>query len=280
MLVQIVMELQQYLDGLVSDGAGWVSVGPIRGPQGIQGIQGVAGNDGADGADGAIGPQGIQGVAGNDGADGAIGPQGIQGVAGNDGADGADGPQGLPGTDGNVLEPWFGIDDNTGATSNTEDMYVMSNWVGIGSSTGQTVNGELLHVNGAILTAVSIYPDYVFEDYFTGKSILNDDYNFLTLNEVEAYIKENNHLPGVTGISEVTKTEDGYSYNISELTIQSLEKVEELYLYTIEQQKTIDKLKQENTTLKARLAKIEAALEIKQHIPTKLFRGQLIICIK
>lgn len=159
------------------------------------------------------------------------------------------------------VEPWFGTDDDAMATDNSENMYVLSNWVGIGTNTGPS-SGERLRVNGSILTNTSTYPDYVFESYFEGSSSIKSDYKFNPLYKVEEYIKTNKHLPGVTSIKKVLKTNEGYSYNISELSIQSLEKLEELYLYTIEQEKKIDQLSKENEELKNRLANIETALGI------------------
>lgn len=49
---------------------------------------------------------------------------------------------------------------------------------------------------------------------------------------------KNKHLLGTTGIKDLKKNDKGeYIFNISNLSVQLLEKVEELYLYNIEQQK-------------------------------------------
>jgi len=146
------------------------------------------------------------------------------------------------------------------ATSNTDDMYVMSNWVGIGTDAGQSASTERLFVNGTIRTTNSSYADYVFEDYLDGSSKLNSDYKFKSLSEVEKFIKTNKHLPGVTGINDLEKVETGYAFDISELSIQSLEKIEELYLHTIEQQKQLESKDKKIKQLESRLAKIEEAL--------------------
>ncbi len=89
----------------------------------------------------------------------------------------------------------------------------------------------------------------------------------MSLEEVESYIKENKHLPGVTGIDELESDELGTYVDLSEISNQTLEKVEEVYLHTIEQNKQIKaleaenaELKQDNKELKERLAKIEATL--------------------
>ncbi|WP_299363527.1 hypothetical protein [Winogradskyella sp.] len=167
------------------------------------------------------------------------------------------------------IEPWFGMDDNAGATDNAEDIYTLGR-VAIGRNTmfGVPAN-EMLAVEGSIRTTTSVYADYVFEDYFDGFSSIKEDYSFKSLEEVDAYIKSNKHLPGVTSIKDLQKTEMGYSFNLSNLSVQLLEKVEELYLHTIEQEKALqsqqEALESKNAeieTLKARLAKIEAALGI------------------
>ena len=63
----------------------------------------------------------------------------------------------------------------------------------------------------------------------------------MNIYDTEKFIKENNHLPGVTSINDLAKTENGlYSFNLSELSTQTLEKVEELYLHVIKQQAQID----------------------------------------
>lgn len=132
------------------------------------------------------------------------------------------------------------IVDQTSATT------IANSWIAIGSNTTvPTRTGtEKLKVYGSIQTAGASYPDYVFEDYFKGSSKINSSYQFKSLYDTEKYIKDNHHLPGVTSIKDLEKTENGYSFNLTELSTQTLEKVEELYLHTIEQQKQIDELKE------------------------------------
>ena len=123
-------------------------------------------------------------------------------------------------------------------------------WMAIGSGTVSPARetNERLRVYGRInATSYSVaaqvltVPDYVFQKYYTGTSILKDDYNFSSnLYDVEKFLKENHHLPGVASASEIKKT--GF-YNLEDMQMQNLEKTEELYLYTIEQQKQIDELK-------------------------------------
>lgn len=90
------------------------------------------------------------------------------------------------------------------------------------------------------VTAVTPWPDYVFEE----------DYNLTDLSEVEQYIKENKHLPGVPTTTEVEK--DGV--NLGEMNVKLLEKVEELTLYVIEQNK---QLKDQSQLIQSMQSEIE-----------------------
>ncbi len=73
------------------------------------------------------------------------------------------------------------------------------------------------------------WSDFVFED----------DYKLRSLKEVENYIRENNHLPDIPSEAEVL--ENGIS--LGEMNAKLLQKIEELTLYVIQQQKEIEALK-------------------------------------
>ena len=105
------------------------------------------------------------------------------------------------------------------------DIYYNSGNVGIG--TIETYDYRLA-VNGKILTDevmvkhYDTWPDYVFEP----------EYKLMPLKEVEAFVKMNKHLPNVKSQAEV---EDGYG--LSEMNTVLLQKIEELTLYVIKQEK-------------------------------------------
>ena len=105
-----------------------------------------------------------------------------------------------------------------------------------------TVRTELrnkysMFVKGGLLAEdLAIAPTTAWADYVFDKS-----YNLKSLCEVEAFIEENNHLPDVPSANEVA--ENGYSQR--EINKILLQKIEELTLYTIQQQKEIDALKRE-----------------------------------
>ena len=80
------------------------------------------------------------------------------------------------------------------------------------------------------------WPDYVF----------NDNYNILSISELETFVKKNKHLPGIP--TEVDVKENGVK--LGEMNKKLLQKVEELTLYIIQQQKEIEALQKEVETLK------------------------------
>lgn len=173
---------------------------------------------------------------------------------------------------GSGKEPWLNQANDAEATANSQNIYQTGN-VSIGSSTPistftsnsvsitpkLSITGNVAST-GSFFTNTGKYADYVFEDYYDGVSTIDADYQFKSLEETAAYIKENKHLPGVTPIKNILKTENGYTVNLSELSIQQLEKIEELYLHTIEQQEEIRKQKKEIDDLKSRFAAVEALI--------------------
>lgn len=127
--------------------------------------------------------------------------------------------------------------------------------VGIGLSARSdyslAVDGGMVTDSVKVLMDVSSVPDYVFAS----------DYKLLTLEEIEEYVQKEKHLPNVPSASEIAK--DGL--NLGQMNMLLLEKVEELTLHMIEQNKAlkakeeaIKKKEQELESLSARLEKIEA----------------------
>ncbi|MEZ4792898.1 MAG: hypothetical protein R2783_05410 [Gelidibacter sp.] len=111
--------------------------------------------------------------------------------------------------------------------------------VGIGtkdSSNKLTVNGTI-HCK-EVLVDLNIVPDYVFQKYYNGISGLKPEYLMPTLEEVEAFTKQNNHLPNVPSAKEIQDN----GLQLKEMTAILLQKIEELTLYTIEQEKRINAL--------------------------------------
>ena len=105
--------------------------------------------------------------------------------------------------------------------------------VGVGTSKPQAkfaVNGDILAKSIRANTSSTYWPDYVF----------SFDYELMSLKDLENYITENKHLPGIISAEEVDEQGD---VDLGEMNTKLLEKIEELTLYIIDLQKQIDKLK-------------------------------------
>ena len=143
---------------------------------------------------------------------------------------------------------------------------IVNGSLGIGTASPDeklTVKGKIHTQEVRVDLEAPIAPDYVFEKYFTGISKLNPDYKMPTLKEVELYTKANNHLPEIPSAQEMQAN----GIELKVMNLKLLQKIEELTLYTIEQQKEIDSQNEElksqknkNKALENRLDKIEALL--------------------
>jgi hypothetical protein len=90
--------------------------------------------------------------------------------------------------------------------------------------------------------------------------VFDTNYKLKPLADVEKYIYENKHLPEIPSAEEFRQND----MNVSEMSNKLLQKIEELTLYAIEQQKELDRLKTENEKYKSlaeRLSAIEKELK-------------------
>ena len=127
--------------------------------------------------------------------------------------------------------------------SKYKNLFEQNGNIGIGTNQPDallTVKGQIHTQEVLVDLKGAVAPDYVFENYFEGDSKLNPTYEFSTLDEVEEFIEKNHHLPGVPSAIELEK--EGMS--LKKMNLILLEKVEELTLYLIEQQKEIEALKE------------------------------------
>ncbi len=97
---------------------------------------------------------------------------------------------------------------------------------------------------------------------------LTHDYEFTNLQEIENFVKQNHHLPGIKSATQVK--EEGV-WNLSECDIRiNLEKIEELFLHTIEQEKKIKELQSQNTSLSEELESLKKDIsDIKEFLQQK-----------
>ncbi|MEQ9425119.1 MAG: hypothetical protein RJQ09_11915 [Cyclobacteriaceae bacterium] len=82
--------------------------------------------------------------------------------------------------------------------------------------------------------------------------MFEDDYELMSLDEIESFVKKEKHLPEIASAEEMKQN----GLSITEFQIQLLQKIEELTLYTISINNQVKELKEENEELKATLAEI------------------------
>lgn len=90
------------------------------------------------------------------------------------------------------------------------------------------------------------WADYVFKE----------GYNLPTLEEVEKYIKERGHLINIPSAKEV----EANGVELGEMNKLLLEKIEELTLYTLQQQKEINKYQKDMVLLNKKLEAMEQSI--------------------
>ena len=135
---------------------------------------------------------------------------------------------------------------------------------------GTTSPSEKLEVNGNTLIQGNLeakkvkvtatpgsVPDYVF----------SKDYALRTIPELEEFIKANSHLPNIPNAKEIETN----GQNLGEMQLKLLEKIEELTLYAIAQEKKLERLekvdkdsqvlKKENKELKETLSALVKRIE-------------------
>ncbi|MFI5219645.1 MAG: hypothetical protein ACHQNT_09160 [Bacteroidia bacterium] len=95
-----------------------------------------------------------------------------------------------------------------------------------------------LYVEGGIVTrdvkvtAASSFPDYVFAG----------DYQPMSIYELEQFIKQNKHLPDFPSAKEIEKNE---GFEVGDMQVKMLKKIEEQTLYIIDLQKQVDELRRQ-----------------------------------
>ncbi|MDO3387309.1 hypothetical protein QWI17_15820 [Gilvimarinus sp. SDUM040013] len=119
--------------------------------------------------------------------------------------------------------------DNDWVIATTGSELIRFTKVGSGGAEFELDGAGNITITGTLTTASNVYPDYVFKD----------GYALMPIREVEAFILENGHLPNIRPADEIIR--DGL--DLTEGHVKMMEKVEELTLYTIEQQKLIDELR-------------------------------------
>lgn len=130
----------------------------------------------------------------------------------------------------NLISDIQDFQSNMTETYDVSQMNIIGN-VSIG--TGTVDPNYHLQVKGKIRTQeIKVenqnWPDYVFDP----------SYELQSLKVTERFIKENKHLPGIPSAKEVSVN----GLNVGEMNSRLLQKIEELTLHIIEQDKRIERL--------------------------------------
>lgn len=108
-----------------------------------------------------------------------------------------------------------------------------------------TVNGKITCKDELNVTAINA-KDINVELNNAADYVFDENYNLKSLSEVESYVNENKHLPGIPSAAEMAKN----GMSVSAMSNMLLEKVEELTLHMI-------RLEKENAALKAEVKSLK-----------------------
>jgi hypothetical protein len=140
---------------------------------------------------------------------------------------------------------WFGT---SGFSNDPANMPVKRMWIDDGGNVGigtqsSTASGETfrLSVDGKVRAREVVVNSDAWADY-----VFDETYRNAPLNEVEAHIKEHKHLPGIPAAKEISEK----GVNVGQMQALLLEKIEELTLHMIAQEKRIKRLEEENASLR------------------------------
>lgn len=147
------------------------------------------------------------------------------------------------------LNPFFTIKGNNGNLGiGTNDPQYKLDVIGKSSFTDNMKVDAKIEAKEVKVTLTPT-ADFVFET----------DYNLPKLEDVEKHIKEKKHLPEIVSAKVMEKE----GVNIGEFQIKLLQKIEELTLYSIDQNKKIKQLQEENKVLQSQSKEIE---ELKKQV--------------
>ncbi len=134
-------------------------------------------------------------------------------------------------------------------TKDNDDLFYEAGRVRIGDVT--TPTGYQLYVEEGILTeklkislkSTGEWADFVFED----------DYTLPGLSEVDHFIQQQGHLPGIPSASEAVEQ----GLDVVQMNAKLLQKIEELTLYLIDQEKRLAAIEQENQRFRTVIKKLK-----------------------
>lgn len=136
----------------------------------------------------------------------------------------------------------------------TNETYIYTAFGGFNHQGNMTINGnvgigklnptEALEVNGTVkakevVVTLDGWADYVF----------NTDYNLSDLDQIEAFIEKNHHLPGIPSAENLKSK----GISVSQMLELQMKKIEELTLYLIKQNKENQDIREELNLVRQQL---------------------------
>lgn len=135
----------------------------------------------------------------------------------------------------------FGITTSFGKVFSISNTGVLTHYGKSFFNDDMIIDGNIESKKVKVTATPGSVPDYVFKP----------DYKLRSLSELESFIKINSHLPNVPSAKEVETN----GQDVGEMQLKLLEKIEELTLYVIEQDKKYKQLEEKLIKLQAERVK-------------------------
>ena len=117
---------------------------------------------------------------------------------------------------------------------------LQSEHIGVGSAPDSNhrlyVNGSIYANDSVIVNNTLLAKEVKIQSNITSDYVFNDDYKLMSIDELEAYLKANKHLPGVPSVEEAKVK----GQNLGEMDDILLRKIEELHLYVLQLKKQME----------------------------------------
>lgn len=153
----------------------------------------------------------------------------------------------------NDADAWLGTKNAYGVslgTQNKQALYIGTDqklYIGLTKEDVGKIGTEMKSKYTMFVGKGVLAEDYAISPKSTWSDIVfSKDYKLMKISEVEDFIQEHKHLPNVPSAQKVSEV----GYNQHDMNKVLLQKIEELTLYTIQQQKEIEALKKELESLK------------------------------
>lgn len=83
--------------------------------------------------------------------------------------------------------------------------------------------------------------------------VFDSDYDLPAIDDVDAFIQTNHHLPGIPSADEMKAK----GIDVGEMQVKLLQKIEELTLYVIELKKENEEMQEGNAEMKVEIEKLK-----------------------